>query len=321
MKTAEEYYQDIQPLIENQWYQAAICAYEQFLQTNPSFARAYYDLATLYYEFGEKDRVLECYKRAVDYEPENLNYLKGLADYYHAELKQVEPALAVYKKMIEKGATDAETMFIAANLCVALHQFEDAMNYYQKVLEIEPWHSEAFECLEKIKNNQTMKAQAVSPEELYQRSQEAGAAGSIESAVSILEQLVGRFPDFAAAHNDLGVYHQKLENNDQAQNHYKNAVRLEPYNSTYNKNLADFYFIVQGDVPKALQIYLGVLKNNPADIEVLLATGHISIAVNRPQDAETFFRRVLELEPWNMEAGKNLENLRKDPAGKTAAGF
>ena len=166
-----------------------------------------------------------------------------------------------------------------------------------------------------------MKAQAVSPEELYQESQEAGATGNVESAVSILEQLVGRYPDYALAHNDLGVYHQKTGNNDQAGNHYKNAVRLEPYNSTFNKNLADFCYIVQGDVTEALKIYLDVLKSDPEDIEVLLAAGHISRAVNRPQDAEIFFSRVLEIEPWNLEASENLEKLRVGLGGRAAAGF
>ena len=321
MKTVEQYYQDIQPLIENEWYQAAISAFEQLLQTHPSFARGQYELGTLHYKFGAKDRVLDCYRKAVEYDPDKIEYLKSLADFYHAELEQIEPALGVYKKIIEKGAADAETLFIAANLCVALHNFEDAVTYYQKVLEIEPWHPEAFEYLEKIRNHQKTETQPVPAEELYQKSQEAVATGGLESAVSILEQLVGRYPDFAAAHNDLGVYHQKLGNNNQARTYHQNAVRLEPYNSTFKKNLADFCYIVQGDVTEALKLYLEVLKSDPEDIEVLLAAGHISKAVKRPQNAEFFYRRVLEIEPWNLEASENLEKLRDDPARKSAAGF
>jgi tetratricopeptide (TPR) repeat protein len=321
MKTVEEYYQDIQPLIENEWYQSAICAYEQLLQTFPTFAKAHYDLGTLHYKCGDKDKAIECYHKAAEYDPDNIDYLKSLADYYHAELEQIEPALDVYKRIIEKGAADAETLFIAANLCVALHNFEDAATYYQKVLEIEPWHSEAFEFLEKIKSRQTMEVQAFSPEELYQKSQEAGATGNVESALAILEQLVERYPEYALARNDLGVYHQKLGNNNQAGNHYKKAVQLEPYNSTFKKNLADFCFIVQGDVTEALKIYLDVLKSEPDDIEVLLAAGHISTAVNRPQNAEIFYSRVLEIEPWNLAASENLNRLNKELRRANSAGL
>jgi len=321
MKTAEEYYRDIQPLIENGWYQAAISAFEQLLQTHPTFALGHYETGTLYYKTGAKERALDCYKKAVECDPDNIDCLKSLADYYHAELEQIEPALRVYKTIIEKGTDDAETLFIAANLCVALHNFEDAVNYYQKVLEIEPWHSEAFEFLEKIKTHQATETQVASPEELYQQSQEAGASGNLESAVSLLVLIVDRYPDYAMAHNDLGVYHQKLGNVDQAHNHFQKAVRLEPYNSTFKKNLADFLYVVRGDVTEALKIYLEVLKSDPEDIEVLLAAGHISREVNRPQNAEIFFSRVLEIEPWNPEASENLEILRDNPEGKSAASY
>lgn len=321
MKTAEEYYRDIQPLIENGWYQAAISAFEQLLQTHPTFALGHYEIGTLYYKTGVKEKALDCYKKAVECDPDNIDCLKSLADYYHAELEQIEPALRVYKTIIEKGTDDAETLFIAANLCVALHNFEDAMDYYQKVLEIEPWHSEAFEFLEKVKTHLANETQIASPEELYQQSQEAGANGNNESALSLLGQIVDRYPDYAMAHNDLGVYHQKLGDVDQALNHFQKAVRLEPYNSTFKKNLADFLYVVQGDVTEALKIYLEVLKSDPEDIEVLLAAGHISRAVKRPQNAEIFYSRVLEIEPWNPEASEKLEILRDDLRGTSAAGY
>jgi len=321
MKTVEQYYQDIQPLIENEWYQAAICAYQQLLETDPTLAKAHYDLGTLQYKFGDKNRATEHYHKAVEHDPDNIDYLKSLADFYHAELERIEPALELYKKIIAKGHRDVDTFFIAANLSVAAHNLEDAATYYQKVLELEPWHSEAFEFLEKIKHHQKNERHTLSPEALYQKSQEAFAAGNVESALSILEQLVKGYPEYALAHNDLGVYHQKMGHNDQAGEHHKRAVRLEPYNNTFKKNLADFLYIVQGDVIEAIKIYLDVLKSDPEDIEVLLAAGHISRAVNQPQNAETFYRRVLEIEPWNLEAGEHLEQLRQDSGKKTAAGF
>lgn len=321
MKTAEEYYRDIQPLIENGWYQAAISAFEQLLQTHPTFALGHYEIGTLYYKTGAKEKALDCYKRAVECDPDNIDCLKSLADYYHAELEQIEPALRVYKTIIEKGTDDAETLFIAANLCVALHNFEDAVNYYQKVLEIEPWHSEAFEFLEKIKTHQANETPVASPEELYQQSQEAGASGDYESAVSLLGLIVDRYPDYAMAHNDLGVLYQKIGDNDQAAMHYQSAVRLEPHNSTFKKNLADFSYIVQGDVTAALKTYLEVLKSDPEDVEVLLAAGHISQTVNRPQNAEIFYSRILEIEPWNLEASERLSSLKKDLKQANSAGL
>ena len=321
MKTEDEYYQDIEPIIQNGWYTAAIHALEQLLQVKPNFARGYYELGTLYYKHDDREKVLECYKKCHELDPQNIGYLKSLADFYHVELEQIEPALGFYKKIIDAGTSDAEILFIAANLCVALHNFEDAMKYYQKVLEIEPWHSEAFEYLEKIKRHQDSDAQALSPEELYQKSQEAGATDNLGTAVSILNKLIGRYPDHAVAHNDLGVYYQRLGNLEKAFQHLRHAVQIEPNNSTFEKNLADFYYVVKGDVGEALRIYLNVLKRNPDDVEVLTAAGHISKSVNRLQNAEMFFNRVLELEPWNSEASDYLAKLRDDRGSKAATGL
>lgn len=311
MKPVQEYSEVIEPLIENGNYQAAISALDELLSANPNFAYGYYELGTIHFKYGDKDKVLECYKKAVENDPENTDYLRNLADYYHVELERIEPALEIYKKIIEKDPGESETVFIAANLCVALHNFEEAMEYYQKVLEIEPWHVEASEYLKKIKKHLSLLPNRESPEEMYRKSQEEGAAGRTESAVSLLEQLVAEYPDYAIAHNDLGVYYQKSGNIETALEHLTEAVKLDPYNITFEKNIADFQFAVMGNVNEALQHYLNVLRRDPEDTEVLVAAGYVCRAINQPEEAELFFKRALEIEPWSIEAGQGLKGIGK----------
>ena len=68
MKPAEEYHQVIEPLIEDGDYQAAIGALDQLLTANPDFAGGYYELGTIHYKYGDKDKVLECYLKAIEKE-------------------------------------------------------------------------------------------------------------------------------------------------------------------------------------------------------------------------------------------------------------
>ena len=84
---------------------------------------------------------------------------------------------------------------------------------------------------------------------------------------------------------------------------------MEPNDLTYQKNLADFYCVELNRIEDALEIYLKVLKEEPGDIETLMAAGHISIAVERAEDAKVFYERVLDIEPWNLEANDNLNQL------------
>jgi tetratricopeptide (TPR) repeat protein len=252
-------------------------------------------------------------------DPHNIGYLKSLADFYHAGLEQVEAALEVYEKIFELDATDVDCIFIAANLNVVLHNFDRAQMYYQKVLEIEPWHAEASEYLNKIKTHQASKFQPLTPDELYEQSQQAGSTGDVGTAISTLEQLVAQQPDHAIAHNDLGVYYQKTGELDKVGSHYTTALELEPMNITFEKNLADFQFAVVGDVTVALRHYLNVLKRYPEDTEVLMAAGHVCRTLDQPQDAELFFKRVLEIEPWNREASESLDKLNGERINKRVA--
>ena len=39
--------------------------------------------------------------------------------------------------------------------------------------------------------------------------------------------------------------------------------------------MADFYYVELGRIEDALKIYVNILKTDPQDVEVLMATGHI----------------------------------------------
>ena len=45
------------------------------------------------------------------------------------------------------------------------------------------------------------------------------------------------------------------------------------------------------------------------DVEALMSIGMICLALERREDARHFYNRVLESEPWNVDAREQLENL------------
>ena len=64
-----------------------------------------------------------------------------------------------------------------------------------------------------------------------------------------------------------------------------------------------------GRVEDALEIYSKVLSEEPADVDSLMAAGQISEAFNKKDNAKIFYDRVLDIEPWNIEASESLEKL------------
>ena len=154
-----------------------------------------------------------------------------------------------------------------------------------------------------------------SRQELYQLAQQMVQAGEIADAITTLKELVEVHPDFALAHNDLAVLLYNRGDTEQSIWHYREAVRIEPENTVFQKNLADFLYFVNGDAQQALAIYVSLLKKNPEDKEVLLALGQICVSQGQDSDAALFYRRVLGLEPENADAHMGLAQL---PAEITA---
>jgi len=145
--------------------------------------------------------------------------------------------------------------------------------------------------------------------EIYQKVQRLANDGGREEAVVALEKLLEMAPEFAPAHNDLGVFYYNRGDKEKALGHYERAARLEPQNSTFQKNLADFYFVESGRIEDALAVYNQVLENDAGDVEALMSIGLIYEALERREDAAYFYNRVLEVEPWNMDARQQMNNL------------
>ncbi|MFC1881554.1 glycosyltransferase [Thermodesulfobacteriota bacterium] len=158
-----------------------------------------------------------------------------------------------------------------------------------------------------------------SPETIYRNIQAEIGNKQPEETIKELEKLAAAFPDFALTFNDLGVLYYNAGDKEKSLKFYENAVRLDTGNLIFQKNLADFYYVEMGRVEDALRIYVKILEANPQDVEILLITGHICVALERFQDAEVFYRRVLEIEPGHKDARQFLDKLNSIEAGNSAA--
>jgi Flp pilus assembly protein TadD len=150
---------------------------------------------------------------------------------------------------------------------------------------------------------------SLAADELYRRAQEQLSAGDDDQALLTLEQLVTQEPDNALAHNDLGVLHTRRGDLKQALLHHETAVRNNPANTTFQKNLAALYYSCLGRTDEAITIYTRLLREYPDDVEVLTALAIISAANRLGEQARLFIGRVVELEPWNTEARNFLAGL------------
>jgi tetratricopeptide (TPR) repeat protein len=135
-------------------------------------------------------------------------------------------------------------------------------------------------------------------------------------AKTALEKLISKFPDFALAHNDLGVVVYVLGEKAEALKHYERAHELDPENVTIKKNLADYYYVELKRIEDALKLYLEILKKDPKDIEILMILGNLSASLGRFAEATTFYQTVVNVKPGYPGAVQFLEAIGRRDGGK-----
>lgn len=310
MTDVETMYAAVQPLLQSSRPEEAERALRNIVQAFPNYGRAHHDLASLLYRAGQKQSALRHYELAAAAAPEDPDFQKLLGDYYYVESARIEDALRLYRKVLQLRSGDVQTLMTVGNILVSLQRFNEADRYCRKVLDIDPMHPEAAEILRRLSGRPTPTPEnAAAAGALHAEAKGLAAAGELSGACERLEHLLDRFPQSALAHNDLGVIEYRRGNPECALRHYEEALRIEPDNLTFQKNLADFYLVEQGRVEDALRLYVKVLEMAPKDTETLTALGKICALLRQNDDARVFFERVLAIEPWNEEAREGLERI------------
>jgi glycosyltransferase involved in cell wall biosynthesis/Tfp pilus assembly protein PilF len=128
----------------------AIKTLKMLIAQDPDYAAAYNDLGVLFYELGDKNATLEYYEQATRLEPENATFLKNLADFYYVEQGRTEEALNLYVKILERDREDIDSLMAAGTICTHLDKFTDARVFFERVLEIEPWHHQSANALREL---------------------------------------------------------------------------------------------------------------------------------------------------------------------------
>lgn len=309
---ADSAYAAIQSLANGAEHLQAVSALEKHLEKHPEHAIAHNDLAATYYQLGESAKAVSHYRAAVRLSPNDSTYQKNLADLLYMETGQVDEAIEIYLQLFKAYPRDVETLLSLAFISEGVGQPAEAETFYQRALEIEPWNQSARERITALRQMVAAAAadEEETEEERYERSQALVKEGDLDGATRVLEGLLASYPDFPPAHNDLAVLYYENGDKIHALAHYKKAASLAPGNSTFQKNLADFYFVEERDVDSAIEIYLELLRKEPKNIETLMSLGKICTLVDRPHEAETFYGKVTQLEPWNRDARECLSTLR-----------
>jgi tetratricopeptide (TPR) repeat protein len=312
MYEAQNAYQRLSFSLDRNSVDAAIMEIKTFLKIFPDVALAHNDLGVLMHKAGNSLLALAHYEKANRLQSGNPIIIKNIAEFYFAVLGWTDDAIGMLTELLADHPNDFELLTSLGNISNQLGRLEESKTFYKKAYEINPDNIELREILANLNGPVSAAEYRLAPASPLPSAVPKTAPELVkqeDDALSQLERMLTQNPDNALAHNNIAVALFQQGQLTEAAGHYERAATLEPTNAIFRKNLADLYYSALDRTDEAIEIYTTILKKMPKDIEALTALAIISKSNHLTEQAKTFIKKVIDIEPWNSDAREFLATL------------
>ncbi|MEX0729191.1 MAG: type IV pilus biogenesis/stability protein PilW [Aquisalimonadaceae bacterium] len=143
---------------------------------------------------------------------------------------------------------------------------------------------------------------------------------NLNLAMDALTKAVNQNSSNAEAHASMAVLKDRLEQYDDAERHFRRAVRLDPGNPSYHNNFGRF--LCNRDRFREADEQFEIALKDPLyqRRELPLANaGLCALRAGRTEDADDYLRRALEVSPRFSPALRRMAELRHDSGDHLSA--
>jgi tetratricopeptide (TPR) repeat protein len=212
------------------------------------------------------------------------------------------------------------------DLALKNHQnnnLQDAHNYYQKVLELDPNHSQTLINLAIIflglGKRQKAKSCYEKVIELNHNYADAhnnlgnilNELGERQKAKSCYEKAISINPNYVNAHYNLGSIFQELGERQKAKECYKKAISINPNFVNAHNNLGNILKEL-GEIEKAKECYKKAISINPNYVNAHYNLGSIFQELGERRKAKSCYEKAISINPNFVNAHNNLGNILKE---------
>ena len=134
--------------------------------------------------------------------------------------------------------------------------------------------------------------------------------GLADSAKYYYRQTISINPNLVRAHMKLGRYYEREGNYTESLNLFKEVVKIEPSYFSGTPRLGEEYRYIN-IIDEVLSEYQTRLELNPNDPKTLIVLARIFGSLGRYGQAEQYYQQIVQLDPTNREANRELKNLRR----------
>ena len=126
----------------------------------------------------------------------------------------------------------------------------------------------------------------------------------VEEAIAHSRRSIAIAPNFAEAHNDLGVGFARQGRIPEAIEQYQQALMLKPSYDEAENNLG-VVSVHEGQLDEAIDRYRRALAVNPDNADAQVNWGNVLVRLGRPAEAIDHYREALRIRPDHADAHHN----------------
>lgn len=210
---------------------------------------SHYLSAMVYHRRGDTEKAVQELEEALKYDPEATTpWVRLIRLYLMAE--KYEQALVSVDKVIQKDKNLPSLYLIRGELCHRLGRIDDAVESFQKAIELNPEDVLGYSALLELQED----------------------TNDLVAAIDIYKRMIEKRPNSALLHYQLGLTYARIKNNPLAITELEKALKLDPRMIRAYYILALLY-IDENQLPNAIRFLEQYVQKKPEDIkawEVLL---------------------------------------------------
>ncbi len=290
---AEPSYRLAQALVEQEKWQDAIAAYQQALTITPNWVEVQRELGDLFLKLERWDEAVQVYETAISLRSESAEVYHNLGDAL-LKLQRWEDAIAAYEKAIELNPEFSWSYNNLGDGLRELQRWDEAAQAYGKAIELKPDFALSHHNLGDV---------LVKKEDW-------------ENAIAAYQKAVDLDPNFVWSYYNLGDVLVRIKDWENAIAAYRSAVKLDPnlpqvheklgdalrhHSQIDSKEISQVYHRAVEQNPTDLQVYYKALEVNPQDAEMSLKLADTLRNQGKLEQAITFYRSTLQIDPNNPE--------------------
>ncbi|MBC8047976.1 MAG: tetratricopeptide repeat protein [Fimbriimonadaceae bacterium] len=293
------------------------------IRLDPNNAQLIFNRADQYFVNNNLKYALLDYKKAYHIDSTNQTFVIGLADCYF-EVNYPDSSILVLETFLKHDPNNIDVLMDAAidYFLLPSPKHTIALDKLNSILKIDIQNSEAYfyrglilketgDTLAAIRSFQT--AVETNPDYydaymqlglLYADRKDPVAVKYFENAIALNDtsnEAAYAKAKFMQDHGNLG----------DAIEYYKNIITRNPQDADALYNLATIYYGIDS-IEKAYRMFDLAIKQDPAKPEAYFGKGLCAEELNKPDEAISFYKQALNLNPNYTDAEEQLNKLKQE---------